>query len=674
MKNGIIYIGDNMIEKRMKELIDIINKASYEYHTLDKPTLSDQEYDRLIQELLLLEEKNPELIQEDSPTNRVGGLVIESFNKVTHTVPMLSLGNVFNDSEIIDFDERIRKEGIEPNYICEPKIDGLAVSLLYENGKLVRGATRGDGTIGEDITHNVKTVKSIPLTLTEKVDIEVRGEIYMSKKSFEELNNEKKKNNEELFANPRNAAAGSIRQLDSKIASSRKLDCLIYHLPDADKHNINTHFEALEYMKKLGFSVSKEIKSVDSLTSLLELIKNWNVKRNTLDYEIDGIVIKVNEFKHQNKLGYTAKYPKWATAYKFPAEEVVTKLKDIIFTVGRTGQVTPNAVLEPVRVAGSIISRATLHNEDNVIKKDIRINDYVVIRKAGDVIPEVVKSITERRNGSELPFKMTLVCPICNTKLEKINDEVAHYCANPHCDAKKIENLIHFVSRDAMNIDGFGDRIVEDFYNMGYLRKISDYYYLYNHKNELMELEGFGEKSINNLLESINISKSNSLEKLLFGLGIRHIGSKTAKIIAAKYHNIDNIINANEEELINIRDIGPKVAKSLVEYFSNIDNLDLIQDLKQIGLNMKYLGKKIENNPLFENKTFVLTGNLESYSRDKASELIESLGGKITSSVSKKTDVVLVGIDPGSKYDKAKELGVTIWDEQTFLKSVKNDK
>lgn len=663
-----------MIIKRMRELIDIINKASYEYHTLDKPTISDQEYDRYIQELILLEEKNPDLVQEDSPTNRVGGLIIESFKKIRHDVPMLSLGNVFNNSEIIDFDDKIRKEGIEPIYICEPKIDGLAVSLLYEKGKLIRGATRGDGTTGEDITHNVKTVKSIPLTLNEPIDIEVRGEIYMSKNSFNTLNEEKRANNEELFANPRNAAAGSVRQLDSKIAASRKLDCFVYHLPNANKYNINTHFEALEYMKKLGFNVSKEIKSVNTLESLLELIKDWNIKRNTLEYEIDGIVIKVNDFKHQNKLGFTAKYPKWATAYKFPAEEVITKLKDIIFTVGRTGQVTPNAVLEPVRVAGSVISRATLHNEDNVIKKDIRINDYVVIRKAGDVIPEVVKSIVERRNGSELPFEMTLACPICNSKLEKINDEVAHYCINPHCDAKKIENLIHFVSRDAMNIDGFGDRIVEDFYNMGYLKKVSDYYSLNNYKNELMELEGFGEKSITNLIESINLSKNNSLERLLFGLGIRHIGNKTAKIIAAKYHNIDNIINAKEEELINIRDIGPKVAKSLVEYLSDANNIELINTLKQIGLNMEYLGKKVENNPLFSNKTFVLTGNLETYSRDKASELIESLGGKITSSVSKKTDVVLVGSDPGSKYDKAQELGVTIWDEQTFLKSVKNDK
>lgn len=663
-----------MIIKRMRELIDIINKASYDYHTLDKPTITDQEYDRYIQELISLEAKNPELIQEDSPTNRVGGLIIDSFKKIKHEVPMLSLGNVFNEEEIIDFDEKIRKEGIEPEYVCEPKIDGLAVSLLYKEGKLIRGATRGDGTVGEDITHNVKTIKSIPLVLKEKVDIEVRGEIYMSKDSFMKLNDEKRLNNEELFANPRNAAAGSVRQLDSKIAASRNLDCLVYHLPEATKYNLNNHHDALEYMRKLGFSVSNDIKIVNSLEKLLSTIKEWHEKRNKLAFEIDGVVIKVNSFSHQTKLGYTAKYPKWATAYKFPAEEVITRLKDIIFTVGRTGQVTPNAVLEPVRVAGSIISRATLHNEDNVINKDIRINDYLVIRKAGDVIPEVVKPLIERRIGNEIPFMMTKNCPICGSKLERINDEAAHYCTNPHCDAKKIENLIHFVSRDAMNIDGFGDRIVEDFYNMGYLTKITDYYHLNIHKKELMELEGFGEKSINNLMESVEISKNNSLEKLLFGLGIRHIGSKTAKIIALKYHNIDNIINATEEELMNIRDVGPKVAKSLVEFFKKETNITMINELKELGINTNYLGKKIEINENFVDRTFVLTGNLESYSRDKASELIETLGGKVTSSVSKKTDVVLVGTEPGSKYDKAMELGITIWDEQTFLKSVKNDK
>jgi DNA ligase (NAD+) len=661
-----------MIEKRMKELIEIINKAAYEYFTLDKPTLSDQEYDRYVQELLLLEEKYPDLRLDNSPTKKVGSTIIDEFKKVSHQIPMLSLGNVFNEDDINTFDERIKKEGIKPEYVCEPKIDGLAVSLVYEKGKLVRAATRGDGLTGEDITHNVKTIRSVPQILKEQVDIDIRGEIYMSKEAFNNLNEEKKKNNEELFANPRNAAAGSVRQLDSKIAANRNLEVFVYHFPSAEAFNLKTQSEALEYLKKLGFKVNPYIVKVSNIEEVIDNISKWSQKRNSLDYEIDGIVIKLNNFKDQNKMGYTSKYPKWATAYKFPAEEVVTRLKDIIFTVGRTGQITPNAVLEPVRVAGSIISRATLHNEENVINKDIRINDLVVIRKAGDVIPEVVKSLMERRTGTEKPFIMTNNCPICNSKLEKINDEVAHYCLNPNCDAKKIEGLVHFVSRNAMNMEGFGDRIIEELYNLGYLKSVKDFYYLKKHKQELKELEGFGEKSINNLLESIELSKNSSLERLLFGLGIRHIGVKTAKIICAKYSNIDNIINANLEELINIRDVGPKVAASIKDFFSKEENINLINELKSLNLNMIYHGKTIENNPLFQDKTFVLTGNLDTYSRDQASSIIESLGGKITSSVTRKTDVVLVGNDPGSKYDKAKELGVTIWIEQDFLDKIRN--
>jgi DNA ligase (NAD+) len=661
-----------MIEKRMKELIEIINKAAYEYFTLDKPTLSDQEYDRYVQELLLLEKKYPDLRLDNSPTKKVGSTIIDEFKKVSHQIPMLSLGNVFNEDDINTFDERIKKEGIKPEYVCEPKIDGLAVSLVYEKGKLVRAATRGDGLTGEDITHNVKTIRSVPQILKEQVDIDIRGEIYMSKEAFNKLNEEKKKNNEELFANPRNAAAGSVRQLDSKIAANRNLEVFVYHFPSAEAFNIKTQSEALEYLKKLGFKVNPYIVKASNVEEVIDNISKWNQKRNELEYEIDGIVIKLNNFKDQNKMGYTSKYPKWATAYKFPAEEVVTRLKDIIFTVGRTGQITPNAVLEPVRVAGSIISRATLHNEENVINKDIRINDLVVIRKAGDVIPEVVKPLIERRTGIEKPFIMTNNCPICNSKLEKINDEVAHYCLNPNCDAKKIEGLVHFVSRNAMNMEGFGDRIIEELYNLGYLKSVKDFYYLKRHKQELKELEGFGEKSINNLLESIELSKNSSLERLLFGLGIRHIGVKTAKIICAKYSNIDNIINANLEELINIRDVGPKVAASIKDFFSKEENINLINELKSLNLNMIYHGKTIENNPLFQDKTFVLTGNLDTYSRDQASSIIESLGGKITSSVTRKTDVVLVGNDPGSKYDKAKELGVTIWIEQDFLDKIRN--
>lgn len=660
-----------MIEKRMEELINIINKANYEYYVLANPSISDQEYDRYMQELMRLEQQYPELIREDSPTHRVGGEAIDEFKKVTHEIPMLSLGNVFNESEIINFDTRIKKEASNPKYVCELKIDGLSVSLLYKDGKLVRGATRGNGVIGEDITHNVKTIKTIPLTLNENIDIEVRGEIYMSKESFERLNEERRNNNEELFANPRNAAAGSARQLDSKIAASRKLDCFIYHLPNALDFNISSQFDSLQYLKKLGLNTNPHSKRVNNIDELLEYIDYWTKNRDTLPYEIDGIVIKLDDINDQQKLGFTAKSPKWATAYKFPAMEVLTKLKDIVFTVGRTGQVTPNAVLEPVRVAGSLVSRATLHNADYVIEKDIKIGDIVIVKKAGDVIPEVVSPKVERRTGEEIDFVMTETCPICHSKLIRKEQEAAYYCTNVHCDAKKIEGLIHFVSRNAMNIEGFGERIIEDFYNMDYLKDFTDFYTLGEYKDELMELEGFGEKSINNLLTSIENSKNNSLERLLFALGIRHVGSKTAKILAKHFKNMDDLIKVTEEELLSIKDIGDVIAKSIVEYFKEDKNLEIINRLKDLGLNMKYLGSNEEiNNEEFGNKTFVLTGTLLSITREEAKEKIENLGGIVTNSVSKKTDVVIVGEKPGSKYDKAIELNIPIWNEEEFLKKL----
>lgn len=657
-----------MIKQRIKEIIDILNKANYEYYVLDNPTLTDQEYDRYMQELIKLEEKYPEFKQENSPTVRVGGTVIDSFVKVKHEIPMLSLSNVFNESEIIAFDERVRKEVPNPIYVCELKIDGLSVSLLYKNGKLVRGATRGDGVTGEDITHNVKTIKEIPLNLNENVDIEVRGEIYMSKNSFETLNNLRKELGEELLANPRNAAAGSVRQLDSKIASSRNLSNFIYHLPNASDYNFKTHSEALEYMKKLGFKTNPNNKRVNGLNELLDYINYWTKSRNDLPYEIDGIVIKLDDIDKQKTLGFTSKYPKWATAYKFPAMEVLTKLKDIKFTVGRTGQVTPNAILEPVRLAGSVISKATLHNEDYVKMKDIRIGDIVSIIKAGDVIPRVEKAIIERRTGEEIPFEMTSTCPICNSTL--IKKDSSYYCKNPLCDASKIEGLIHFVSRDAMNIEGFGDSIIEDFYNMGYLKTIPDFYTLYNKKEELMELEGFGEKSINNLLESIENSKQNSLDRLLFALGIRYVGNKTAKILANYYKNIDALINTTYEQLITIKDIGERIAQSIVDYFINEENITLINKLKESGINMEYLGEETINNENFENKTFVLTGTLENITRDEASKLIEKNGGKVSSSVSKNTFAVIVGANPGSKYEKAISLNIPIWNELEFLEKI----
>ena len=652
--------------ERMNELIDIINEADYNYHTLDNPTISDQEYDKYLRELFEIEEEHPEWVREDSPTQHAGGKIIEGFEQAVHKIPMMSLSNVFNESEIIAFDEKIKKEGINPQYMCELKIDGLSVSLLYEKGKLVRAATRGDGTVGEDITHNVKTIKSIPLKLKKEVDIEVRGEIFMNKKTLIELNEKRKKNNQPLLQNCRNAAAGSIRQLDSKVAAERKLDNFIYHLPNPLDYNFNTHSEAIEFMKELGFKTNPNNRLVNNINELLEFIEEKGTLRPTLPYDIDGVVIKVNDIRQQQKLGYTAKYPKWATAYKFPAEEVVTKLTDIIFTVGRTGQITPNAVLEPVIVAGSTISRATLHNEDFVNERNLKIGDIVSIRKAGDVIPEVVEAKVERRTGEEKEFVMIKECPMCQTPLVKKEGQVDYFCTNTKCPARHIEGLIHFASRDAMNIDGLGDRIMEDFYNFKFIGNLADIYSLKNHAKELVRLEGFGEKSINNLLEAIEKSKENSLERLIFGLGIPHVGAKTAKVLAQKFETLDKMIESTEEELTKIPDIGGIIAKSVVDYFNDNHNRAIVEELKELGLNMNYLGKKVESNDIFANKTFVLTGSLTIFTREEASEKIELLGGKTSGSVSKKTSVVIVGENPGSKYEKAKELGIEIWTEQEF--------
>ena len=655
------------IKVRMDELIKILNKASYEYYVLDNPTITDQEYDSLMDELIKLETNNPSLVRSDSPTVRIGSEVISEFKKVTHEIPMMSLGDIFNEEEIISFDEKIRKVVSNPEYVCELKIDGLSVSLLYEKGKLVRGATRGDGTVGEDITHNVKTIKNVPLSLPQDINIEVRGEIYMPKSSFLKLNEERNKLGEKEFANPRNAAAGSVRQLDSKIASSRNLLTFIYHLPKPG--DLKTQYDSLEYMKDLTFTVNPNIKKVKDINEVIEYVKYWTEHRNELPYEIDGIVIKVNDFNDQKRLGVTAKVPKWAIAYKFPATEVLTKLKDIEFCVGRTGKVTPRADLDPVRLQGSVVRSATLNNEDYIKEKDIRIGDIVSIRKAGDIIPEIVEVKKERRTGEEIPVKMIENCPICGTKLIRKESEAAYFCTNQNCDARNIESLIHFASRDAMNIEGFGERIVEDFYNMGFLKSISDYYKLYTHKETLMELEGFGEKSINNLLENIEISKNNSLERLLFGLGIRHVGKKTAKILSEYYTNIDKLINTNIEELSTIPDIGDIIAKSIVDYFNTDKNICLINKLKEYNVNTNYIGKEKNINELFDGKTFVLTGTLTKLTRNEAKELIESLGGKNTGSVSKKTDVVIVGDSPGSKYDDAIKLGITIWNEEEFLEN-----
>ena len=654
-----------VIEKRIQELTEIINKANHDYYTLDNPTITDQEYDRYMEELQRLEREYPQYRKADSPTQRVGSEVISEFKKVTHEIPMLSLGDIFNEDEIIEFDEKVKKVVPNPKYVAELKIDGLSVSLLYRNGELVRAATRGDGVVGEDITHNAKTIKDIPLKIKQPIDIEVRGEIYMSKASFKKLNE-----NGANFANPRNAAAGSVRQLDSKVAASRNLSNFIYHLPDPEDYNIHTHYDALNFMKELGFTVSPNNKKVNNIDELMDYINYWTKERPNLPYEIDGIVIKVNNLNDQKKLGYTARCPKWAIAYKFPAEEVLTKVRDIIFTVGRTGQVTPSAILEPVRVMGSLISKATLHNEDYVVSKDIRVGDTVSIKKAGDVIPEVVRSLPERRVGTEKKFEMIKNCPMCGSVLVRKEDESAYYCMNEHCPARWQEKLIHYTSRHALNIEGFGDRIIEDFYNLGFIKTYEDFYTLDNHKEDLMELEGYGSKKVNNLLTEIENSKNLSLERLLFGLSIRHVGQKTADILARNFKNIDNLMNASVEDIAAIKDIGMTIAKSVAKFFSEERNKELISHLKEFGVNMYYLKETSDQETLFTDKTFVLTGSLERFTRDEAKERIEALGGTVSSSVSRKTDVVVAGSEAGSKLTKAEELGITIWNEEEFINNL----
>ena len=658
-----------MTKERYDELVELLNKANYEYHVMDNATtLTDEEYDNYIREVYDIEEKHPEWKRDDSPTEKVGGVILDEFKKVTHKIPMMSLADVFNEDEIRAFDKRIKDEGINPEYMCELKIDGLSVSLHYEKGVLVTAATRGDGVVGEDITHNVKTIKQVPLKLSEPIDIEVRGEIYMSRDTLNKLNEEREKNGEPLLKNCRNAAAGSIRQLDSSVAAKRNLEVWIYHLPNPEDYNIKTHHESLEFLKKLGFRTNPNNKLVKNVDEVMKFIEEKAELRDELPYDIDGVVIKLDDLYGHKVMGNTIRYPKWACAYKFPAQVVRTKLNDIIFTVGRTGQVTPNAVLEPVMVMGSLISRATLHNEEYCKTKDIRVGDTVKIIKAGDVIPRVEEVVLSERNPNALPFKMIDTCPICGSKLVK--KDAAYYCTNESCDKKEIESLIHYASRDTMNIDGLGEAIIEDFYNMGYLKSIVDIYHLSDYHEELKLLEGYGEKSINKLLDSIEDSKHNSLEKTLFGLGIRYVGEKTAKILARRYKNIDNIINASEEELKDIHDVGDVIAKSVYEYFRDEKNLKLIKDLKDLGMNFEYLGGEIKENDAFNGKTFVLTGTLSDYTRDEAKVLIESFGGNVSGSVSKKTDVVIAGVEAGSKLTKAQELGIEIWDEDKFKEMV----
>jgi len=652
------------IKKKMEYLVNILNKANVEYYVNDTPTLTDNEYDSLMDELIKLEKDYPNLKLDNSPTSKVGNEVISEFKKVRHPTPMFSLADVFNLDEVRDFDNKVRTVIDNPEYMCELKMDGLAVSLIYRNGKFISATTRGDGVVGEDITHNVRTIKKLPLTLHKNTSLEVRGEIYMRKSVFNSLNEERKKDNLPLFQNPRNAAAGSVRQLDSSITKSRNLDIVLYHLPNT---TLKLHSDTIELLSSCGLPTNPNNKICHNINEVLDYIAYWTKHRPELPYEIDGIVIKVNDLNSQRILGFTAKYPKWAVAYKFPAEQVITKLTDIFWTVGRSGQLTPNAVLDPVKVAGSTIKRATLHNYPYIINKNLKIGDYVYLHKAGDVIPEVVGPVLERRvNVIDVP--LIDKCPICNTSLVWSDTKIDLYCPNELCPARCINSLIHFIERDAMNIEGLGDKIMEDFYNLKLIENISDIYLLKNRKEELVELEGYGSKSINNLLISIENSKKNSLERLLNGLGITGIGVKSAKILAKKYGSIDSLMNASIEELTNIKDIGLTLASNVSNFFDNPKNRILISKLKEYGVNMEYLGEKEKINNNITNKKFVITGTLDKYSREEIKKVIEDYGGETSESVSKKTDVLIVGSNPGSKYTKAVSLGITIWNEEDLDK------
>ena len=657
-------------EQKINELRNLLNQYGYEYYVLDAPTVPDAEYDRLMQELLELEEKFPQLKTQDSPTVRVGGAVLDVFEKVEHRTPMLSLGNAFNEQDLRDFDRRIRQAvGDDFSYVCELKIDGLAVSLRYENGLFVQGATRGDGTIGEDITSNLKTIKSIPLRLRENVSLEVRGEAYMPKRSFEALNQVREERGEELFANPRNAAAGSLRQLDPKIAASRKLDVFLYGIGNTGESGVISHSEGLDYLDHLGFKTNKERRKCLLIDDVIDFVNSWVEKRPGLPYEIDGIVIKVDSLEQQAALGTTAKSPRWAIAFKFPAEEVITTLLDIELSVGRTGVVTPTAILEPVKVAGTTVQRASLHNEDLIREKDIKIGDKVVVKKAGDIIPEVVNVLADQRTGDERDFHMPTHCPECESDLVRLEGEVALRCINPKCPAQIREGLIHFVSRDAMNIDGLGEKVISQLFAEKLISDVADIYQLT--RDQLLALERMGEKSVSNLLKAIEASKSNSLEKLLFGLGIRHVGAKAAKTLAISFGTMDKLASAGKDELIAINEIGDKMADSIVAFFEQDEAGELIQELIAAGVNMEYKGAKPvsaeESDSIFAGKTVVLTGKLEQLSRNEAKEKIEALGGNVAGSVSKKTHLVIAGEDAGSKLAKAQDLGIEVWDEEKLL-------
>ncbi|HFU6520696.1 TPA: NAD-dependent DNA ligase LigA [Enterococcus hirae] len=659
--------------KRAEELRSRLNRWSREYYVDDKPTVEDYVYDQEYAELVAIEEQYPDLITSDSPTQRVGGKVLSGFEKVTHDIPLYSLNDVFNKDELFAFDQRVQKAiGRPVDYCCELKIDGLSVSLRYENGEFVRGATRGDGTVGENITENLKTVRSVPLKLKDAISIEVRGECFMPKKSFVQLNQAREAEGKDIFANPRNAAAGSLRQLDSKITAKRNLDTFLYTVADFGPMKATTQYDALEELEQIGFHTNHEKRLCHSIDEVWSFIEEYHEKRMDLTYEIDGIVIKVNEFSLQDQLGFTVKAPRWATAYKFPPEEVETKIEEIEWTVGRTGVVTPTAIMTPVRVAGTTVSRASLHNGDYIKLKDIRLHDIVRIYKAGDIIPEVAQVVLDQRPADSEPYVLPTHCPICHSELVHLDEEVALRCINPKCPAQIKEGLNHFVSRNAMNIDGLGPRVLAQMYDKQLVTDVADLYKLT--EEELLTLDKIKEKSANNILTAIHDSKDNSVERLIFGLGIRHVGSKAAKILAEHFGDLETLSKSDFESIIALDTIGDTIADSVVTYFSNEEVHDLMSELKQAGVNFEYKGirsSQIETiDSPFKEKTVVLTGKLTRFTREEAKETIENLGGKVTGSVSKKTDIVVAGEDAGSKLTKAQELGIDVWSEEKMAEAL----
>ena len=660
-------------EKRIKELRKQVEYHAKRYYDDDKPEITDFEYDMMMLELRTLESQFPELITKDSLTQKVGGTVKEGFQKVEHEVPLQSLQDVFDFDEIEAFDERVKKQAEEngiknPQYVVETKIDGLSAALEYVDGKFVRGATRGNGLVGEDVTENLKTIKTIPQELSEKINITVRGEVFISKKDFEEMNQEREENEEETFANARNAAAGSLRQLDSNITKTRPLDIYIFNVQKIEGKEFNSHYEELEYLRKLGFNVNPVLIPCKDTEEVIKAIQKIGEDRENLTFGIDGAVVKVDDLNLRKIMGTTSKVPKWAIAYKYPPERKETILKDITFQVGRTGVITPMAILEPVKVAGSTISKTTLHNEDFVKEKGLKIGDRVIIQKAGDVIPEIVEAVVAKRTGEEKDFEMPKVCPVCGAEAVREEGEAAVRCTGIECPAKLYRNLVHFVSREAMNIDGLGENIIGVLLEKKMISNIADIYDL--KFEDIASLKKNGKKFAQNLIDSINASKENDLYRLITAFGIRHVGVKAAKILAKTYNDIDNLAEADVENLSQVEDIGPIVANSIREFFGQEQTKDLISRLKQVGVNTQRL-KEDDEDERFAGKTFVLTGSLENFSREGASNIIEKFGGKTSSSVSKKTSYVLAGEDAGSKLTKAQSLGVTIITEQEFADMIK---